>query len=156
MDKKEFNKLIGKVKKFDKFKLNTQVDLFIDLTKLKFNAKDDHELIKDALELVNAKLVRIFEKNGTQSVKQKGRLVYLHNQIWAGRQDDVDIVDAIAGLKKARLGKRYIKESVDMDKLHTLFRGLADEAPDGKPEIPENLKDFFKATEKFSIRSKKA
>ena len=156
MDKKEFNKLVGKVKRFHKFKLNTQVDLFIDLTKLKFTAREEHETIKDALELINAWLVRIFEKNGTQSVKQKGRLVYLHNQIWAGRQDDVEIVDAIAGLKKARLGKKYIKESVDMDKLHTLFRGLADEAPDGKPKIPENLKDFFKATEKFSIRSKKA
>ena len=156
MDIKLQKKLISKAKRFDTFKLNTQVDLFIDLTAMHTEIKTELYNTKEMLDHINFKLTKVFEKNGTSGIRQKKRLIYLHNQIWAGRQDGVEVVDAVAGLKKARLGKKYVKESVDMDRLHTLFRTLAKESPDGKPEVPDNLKDFFKATEKFSIKSKKA
>lgn len=156
MEQKQINKLTAKLKRFTKFKFQTQIDLFIDLTNAKADLKRQQAIVKSALDEIDFKLVKIFTKKQTQSANQRGRLVFLHCQIWAGRCEGVEIVDAIAGLKKARLGKKYIKELVDSDKLHVLFRDLAEKAEDGKPEIPENLKDYFQANEIFSIRSRKA
>ncbi len=156
MEEKEITKLKTRVKKFPKMKKNKQVDVYIDLVNALKELKLKQKVLKSLFDIVDEKLVKIFEKDETQGVNQRGLYVYLHDQIWAGRCEGIQVIDAVAGLRKAKLGKKYVKESVDMDKLHVLFRELAKEAEDGNPNIPDNLKDYFQANEIFSIRSRKS
>lgn len=156
METEAIKKTLIKAQRFGNFKFNTQVEYFIELTAIADELKAESKRVKAALDVINAKLVKVYVGNKTQGHNSNGRLVYLHSQIWAGRCDGIGIVDAIAALKRARLGKKYIKESVDMDRLHVQFRQSAEISRDGKPVIPDNLKDIFKATEKFGIKSRKA
>ena len=122
---------------------------FIELVSEEKNLKADlSKLTEEKTELTEI-ILNHFEKNGIQNQKQNGTTVYLHKQLWAGREEGVTNQEAAQALEEAGLSE-YIGPTTQS--LSAYLRELDKEGE----QIPDKLRGKIKLTEKFTIKSRRS
>jgi|TARA_R110002167_G_scaffold59891_3_gene169633 hypothetical protein len=94
-------------------------------------------------------ILKHFERNGIQNIKQNGATVYLKRDLWAGREEGVTNEEAAQALQDAGLGE-YVGPSTQG--LSAYLREL-DELGE---QIPAPLRGKIKVTETFKIQSRRS
>jgi len=109
--------------------------------------KAELKIIGEAKSKLQEIILKHFEKNGIQNIKQNGATVYLKKDIWAGREEGVTNEEAAQALQDAGLSE-YV--GLATQSLSAYLRELVREGE----QIPEKLRGKIKITETFKIQSR--
>jgi hypothetical protein len=131
----------------------------MDVSKIKYlvNLDNSKKTLEKALENIKAKraiaekeVLEMLSEAGIPSLKIENKTVYIQRQLWCGAKDK-DKTAACEFLKNNDL-EMYVKEGFNVLSLS----GFVREIEKSGDELPENFEKFFKISEVFSIRSRKA
>lgn len=109
------------------------------------------EALKAEADLLETELLEEFAEAGVPRMTINGRTVYVHRQLWAKREADVDMAQACKALIDAGVGQ-FVTESYNSQTLSAWMRDL--EKAD--TPLPPELDGILTSTEKFSLRTTKA
>lgn len=114
-------------------------------------------LVTEAEELtaeadrLEAELLEEFAEAGVPRLTINGRTVYVHRQLWAKREAEVDMAQACSALIDAGLGQ-FVAPTYNSQTLSAWMR----EQEKSDTPLPPELDGILTSTEKFTLRSTKA
>ena len=135
-----------------------QLKRFVALDKRKRRLEEELKSVKAELEDLRPAVLDYFRTSGTQKQTLDGVTVYLHRQLWAGREEGVDGTKAAAALTLADLGY-LVEPKFNTQSLSAFFREqeqLRDDLVDPADLLPPVLRGIIKLSETFDVRTRKA
>lgn len=137
---------------------------YVKLNTIKKDLEKKLEATKVLIATMEEKMVKYFQDHGLQNLTSSGSTVYLQRQLFASLTDKEA---AHAKLKEYGHGE-LVKDNVNSNSLSAWVRELIDEhekkTPDEidtkdlntKLDLPKDLRDLIRVTEKFSVRVRKS
>jgi hypothetical protein len=113
--------------------------------------EDAAEELKAEADLLEAELLEEFAEAGVPRMTIAGRTVYVHRQLWAKREDGVDMNQACKALVDAGHSE-FVNETYNSNTVSAWLRDLAK----SDTPIPPELDGVLTTSEKFTLRSTKA
>lgn len=89
-----------------------------------------------------------FESNGIQNINMMGRTAYINRQTYAAKTDTFDLERAMLRLEECGF-EDCARKNIVWQSLSARFREIGD-------EVPEELSQDFRVSEKFNIKLRKA
>jgi len=114
-------------------------------------AEADVEEWKIEAAALETELLEAFAEAGVPRLTIDGRTVYVHRQLWAKREEGVDMAQACKALVSAGFDQ-FVSESYNSNTLSAWMR----EMEKSDTPLPPELDGVLTSTEKFSLRSTKA
>ncbi len=99
--------------------------------------------VKENMAKIETRLLTKFGNDGVKSIRTKEGLVYLHHGVWASCSDSV----GLGGTSWSWM----VKGSVNSNTLSAQVRELPTDE-DGKPILPEEVKEHVNISDKWSVR----
>jgi len=88
-----------------------------------------------------------------ETVRTRGRTVYLHHQFWASMPKGSDRAQACAALEEAGVGQ-FVEPNFNFNTVSGWIRGLEADK-DGVPILPPELEGRLAVREEFKIRTRR-
>lgn len=128
-----------------------KVKRYRDLREAQKRSKAESEGLREEADRLEQELLEDFVEEGVQNVRVDGSTVFLHRQIWAGKEEGVETPAVVSALKTAGLG-HLVGENYNGQTLAAYLRDLdRNEEP-----MPAELVGVIKPVEVFQIRQQRA
>ena len=127
---------------------------YAKLDKLKRELDTKTKACKAEIEKAQPGVVEWFQKNGMESFKIDGVTIYIRRELWPGREDGIDHIQATTALEEAGLGQ-YGEPRVNTQGL----RGIVnehDQADEDFFKVYPGLKGIIKVSEVLKIATRKS
>ncbi len=139
-------------------------DAYVKLNQKKKELEDKVKAIKVQIAAMEEGMIKYFQDHGLQSLNSSGSTVYLQRQLFASLTDKEA---AHAKLREHGHGE-LVNDNVNSQQLSAWIRELiadhdkknpdeiSTEDLNKKLDLPKDLQDLIRVTEKFSVRVRKA
>jgi hypothetical protein len=135
-------------------------------TDLKADLKAQLDKAEKRLATLKERVLLYFEETSVTSMKALGKTIYLHRQIWAGREDEANPIQVVDELKSLNLGS-FI--NINAQSVSGYVRQIAKDTPGFTDKdghliktteellnlLPGKLPTLLKITEKFDVNVRK-